>query len=178
MRNRKSLLSLCIIVLVLLLGVGYAVVNTTDLTIGGSASAKETNLNVHFTGDVTEVDNATNGNIDEASHDDNITAVLNVSDLTFEEEVSATYTIINDEKDLTAKLSEKSITVLAQTAGEDGEKKDLSDYFEVSLELGATSLAPSASTTATVTVKLVQTPTLAADSIADIEVVILAEVAE
>lgn len=175
MRNRKSLLTLCIVVLVLLLGVGYAVVNSTDLTIGGTASAKETDINVHFTGTVTPT-NATNGKV-EGSHDNKITATIEVTDLTYEEEVSAVYNIINDEKDLTANLSEKSISVLTKpTDGSEG--VDISEYFNVSLDLGATSLAPGASTTATVTVKLAKSPVEAIQSVAAIEVVILAEVAE
>lgn len=175
MKNRKSFLSLCIVVLVLLLGVGYAVVNETELTIGGTASAKETEINVHFTGDVTETDEAPNGEIEEASHDGAITAVLNVSNLTLNESVSATYTIINSEQDLTAELAQDSITVLAQKADpETGEKKNLSSYFDVKLELGATELAPGASTTAKVTVTLAQSPVTADDSIADITVVIKA----
>ena len=178
MRSRKSFLGLGILVLMLVLGVGYAVVNETELTIGGTASAKETKINVHFTGDVTENDTATNGEITEASHDDEITAVLNVSNLTYEEEVSATYTIINDEKDLTAKLSQKSISVKAKTADGEGVFKDLSEYFNVTLTLGDTELPHGETTTATVTVKLAKTPTVSLDSSADIEVVILAEVAE
>lgn len=175
MKNRKSFLSLCIVVLVLLLGVGYAVVNSTDLTIGGTASAKETNINVHFTGAVTPL-NATNGKVT-GSHDDEITATIEVTDLTYEEEVSATYIIINDEKDLTANLSQKSITVMSKPT-DGSEAVDLSEYFDVTLELGATSLAPGVDTTAKVTVKLVQSPVEAIQSVADIEVVILAEVAE
>ena len=58
------------------------------------------------------------------------------------------------------------------------EAVDLSQYFNVTLELGATSLAPGADTTAKVTVKLAQSPVEAIQSVADIEVVILAEVAE
>ena len=177
MKNRKSLMSLAIVVLVLLLGVGYAIVNETELTIGGTASAKETNINVHFTGEVQKNDEAENGKIDEASHDDEITAVLNVSDLTYEEEVSAVYTIINDEKDLTANLSEKSISVMSKPT-DGSEAVSLKDYFNVSLELGATSLAPGKTTTATVTVKLAKSPVESIQSVADIEVVILAEVAE
>lgn len=176
MKNRKSLLSLAIVVLVLVLGVGYAAVNAVDLTISGTASAKTDDLNVHFVGGEVATVGATNGKVT-ATETTGKTATITVTDLTFNETVSATYNIINEEGDLAAKLSEKEIKVVATQAGEDGTKKDLTDYFQVTLELGdkAAALPAGETTTAKVTVKLVKTPTAAIDSSADITVTILAE---
>ena len=48
MRNRKSLLSISIFALILVLSVGYAVVNYVDLTVGGEISASTENIDVSF----------------------------------------------------------------------------------------------------------------------------------
>ena len=49
MKNKKSLITLGIIVLVLFLGVGYAVVSSVYVNIGGTANAAGSNLNVEIT---------------------------------------------------------------------------------------------------------------------------------
>ena len=173
MKNRKSLLGLGLLVLVLILGVGYAVVNDVELTISGTASANS-KLNVYFTG-TPQTTNAENGKVTATITNEN-TATIEVTDLTYEETVTAVYTIKSDEKDITANLSEKSISVMS-IPGEGEQAKDLTEFFDVKLALAEEELAPGASTTATVTVQLVKTPTEFVDSTADIEIVILAEAA-
>ena len=54
MKNRKLLLTFGTLALVLVLGVGYAVVSSVDLNITGTASVKGATLNVAFNG-TTEV---------------------------------------------------------------------------------------------------------------------------
>ena len=49
MKSEKSFLSLGIIALVLFLGVGYAVVSSVYLNIGGTASVNDQDLNVEIT---------------------------------------------------------------------------------------------------------------------------------
>ena len=56
MRNKKSLLSLGLLALVLVLGVGYAVVSSQELTIGGTAETVDSTIAVFFdtVGEITD----------------------------------------------------------------------------------------------------------------------------
>lgn len=166
MRSRKSFLGLGILVLMLVLGVGYAVVNNVTLTISGTATAKEADLNVHFTDEVVVTNNATNATAS-GSHTDGIDATITVADMTLEEEVTLVYTIVNEEADVNASLATPDVTV-ENTNGD-----DLSSYFNVTATLGKNTLnANGDTTTVTVVVKLAQTPTIADYSTADINITI------
>ena len=169
MRSRKSFLGLGILVLMLVLGVGYAVVNSVTLNISGTATAKEADLNVHFTGEVAVTDNAENATAS-GSHTDGIDATITVETMALEEEVTLVYTIVNDEVDVNASLAAPVITVKS----EDG-TIDLKDYFTVTADLGKTTLnADGDTTTVTVTVALAKTPATAEYSTAKINIDIVA----
>lgn len=162
MKKKKSLLSLVLIALVLVLGVGYAVVSTQDLTISGSASVAESTLDVVFTGEtekggagVTTATATTNG----------LTATINVTGLTaINDTATATYTIQNRETDLAASISKKAI------------ENDKGEFFEVTTTVDTTPLtiAKNGTGTVTVSVKLIKMPIEPADSTADITVTLLA----
>ena len=57
MKNKKSLLSLGLVALVLVLGVGYAVVNEVLLTFTGTATVGEANINVYIDSVTGQEDN-------------------------------------------------------------------------------------------------------------------------
>ena len=63
MINKKILLSLSVVAIILILGVGYAVVNTVDITLGGTASVADAPIKVgieNVTSSTTESANITN----------------------------------------------------------------------------------------------------------------------
>lgn len=158
MKNNKSLLSFGIIALVLFLGVGYAVVNTTNLTIGGTASVADSQMNVKFS---ELADDTTVSNKDKvvATVTDDLNATINVNGLTVDEPVTATYTIKNEDTSLAATITQKSITVTP------------SEYFEVTTDLGTgKTVTAKGKTTVTVTVKLVKVPVSKENSTASITV--------
>lgn len=162
MKNNKSLLSFGIIALVLFLGVGYAVVNTTNLTIGGTASVQDSQMNVKF----SQEEGATTVSNSEkvvATVTDDLNATINVSNLTVNETVTATYTIKNNDTALAAKIATKNITVTP------------SDYFEVTAAIANNGeLAANGTTTVTVSVKLAQVPVSKDNSSANISVYLTA----
>lgn len=172
MKKKSSLLSLGLIALVLVLGVGYAVVQEVDLTISGTASVKGSTLAVYFNGETSKED-ATNGKVTATATNKTLAANITVTDLTLNETVTATYTVVSEETDVAAKISKESITVLDTAT----KKKDLSSYFEVSTDVDTTpkTLAAGGETTVTVTVKLIKTPVEEADSKGDITVNLLVE---
>lgn len=158
MKNRKSMLSLGLIVLVLFLGIGYAVVNATDLTISGTASVEESNMDVEFT-DAVEG----SAKVTEATIGDGLHATIKVEGLSKGETVTATYTITNNDDALTALVTEKSIVVT----------KDA--YFTVKTDLGTgKTIAPGDSIEVVVSVSLTAVPVAEADSTTDITVNLLA----
>lgn len=154
MKNNKSLLSLGIIALVLFLGVGYAVVNTTNLTIGGTASVEDSQMNVKFTEAVPGNDKVS------ASIANDLTATINVTGLKeVNETATATYTIKNNDTTLAATIAQKSVTV------------DPSGYFEVTTDLGTgKTLAAEGTLDVVVTVKLAKMPVSSDNSSANITV--------
>lgn len=168
MKSKKSLLSLGLLALVLVLGVGYAVVSSVDLTIGGSASVKGSTLAVAFT-DTTDKTDATNGKVTATATNGQLSASIRVVDLTYGETVTATYTVKNSETDVNASILKDSITVLAS----DG-KTDLSSYFTVTTDVDDTAKIVEAGkeNTVTVTVKLSKTPVNDTQSTANVTVVL------
>lgn len=125
MKNKKSLLSLGLITLVLILGVGYAVVSNVGLKISGKVSANS-DLKVSF----QSADASDDEKITATTTDGSLTATINVQNLSsVGDEVTATYVIQNKETDVDAKVVEKEIKVLT----EDG--TDLSKYFSVTTDI-------------------------------------------
>lgn len=159
MKNKKSLLGLVLLLLVAILGVGYAVVNNTELTIGGSASVPTEDLKVVF--DTTKAVDVSSEKIS-GTITDTKTATIKVENLMFGETHTAKYTIKNEEGNLSANLSTKSIEV------------SNNEYFDVTISYDKTTLAAGESTKATVTVTLKKTPISTEDSTTDINIAITA----
>lgn len=157
MKNKRSLLGLGLIVLVLVLGVGYAVVSSVPLDIAGTASVKETDLKVSFNGVTNVSDEA---RVSASSVDGSLSATITVTDLELNDTVTATYTIKNEETDVNAEVIKASI------------ENDKSDYFKVTTDVdsSAKTITAGGTTTVTVTVKLVKTPVADTDSTANITV--------
>ena len=107
MKNKKSLLGLGLLALVLVLGVGYAVVSQVSLTIGGTATVASSNLKVKFINPTTTGGAGTTV----AAVENDLKATISVTGLTEVGQVAtATYTIENSEKDLKAKITSGTIT--------------------------------------------------------------------
>ena len=161
MRNRKIFFSGGLLALVLVLGVGYAVVSSVSLTISGSASANS-DIKVSF----KEVKNESSALVEASAIDGAITATLNVTDLsTVGQTEYVIYTIQNKESDVTAKVTlEGSVQPSDKT------------YFEVSTDIGnGATISPGGTLDVKISVKLNATPLTAIDSEADILVKLKAE---
>ena len=151
MKNKKSLLSLGLLALVLVLGVGYAVVSSVDLTISGSASVKDAELKV----DIENVDDSSTGDAvvehtwKQCDQEDKFT----ITDMVLNETVTITYTVKNHESDVDATLAEK----VALTNSNE-------EYFSASYSIvdaegvAKTSLAAGEEAFIVVTVQLDKTP--------------------
>lgn len=157
MKNKKKFYVVGLLVFVLVLGIGYAAVSTVGLNIDGTASVKSENLKVSFNG-VTEVSDGEK--VVANSTDNSLDATISVSDLTLNEIVTATYTIKNEETDVNANITKKTIT------------NDKEEFFEVTTSVDESPTTVDANGTAkvTVTVKLIKTPIEADDSTANIQI--------
>ena len=174
MRQKRTFVTLLLVIALLCLGIGYAVIDDITLTIGGDVKASPDGANfvVKFkdngTANVTVGPDAAVATPTASG----TAAELNVTGLTAAgDTVVATWTIENTSPDLLANVSLKT-----------GEVTGNADYFEISAEIadadedtGIASLAAvNGSTTVTVTVKLVKTP-IDSDVTGTIKVELLAE---
>ena len=144
MSKTSKIIIAAILVAMLLLGIGYAAIQSVTLNIAGTAAAdpNQENFKVMFTGtpEVSDEEHVT------ASITDDINATINVSGLTKKGEiVSATYTVQNASTDLSADLS------VATTNSN-------TEFFTLSSKLAKTSLIAGEATTVTVTVEMTKTP--------------------
>jgi hypothetical protein len=156
MRNKKSLLSICLFALVLILGVGYAVVNYVDLTISGTATAKAQAIKVSFS-KVKTVNPS--DKVKATAQAGTLTGTITVSELTLNETVSATYTIQNQETDVDATVIQQNIS------------NNNSEYFQVTTDAtSAKTVSKGGTVDVTVSVKLIKTPVKEANNSATIGV--------
>lgn len=160
MRNRKSLLSICLFALVLILGVGYAVVNHVDATITGKAIAKTEGVKVAFSS-VKEVSDDSKVTANTTSG--TLSATINVNELALNETVSATYTILNSETDVDAQVVQHEIT------------NSNSEFFEVTTDIEtAKTVSKGGTIDVVVSVKLIKTPVTEEDNETNIGVTLRA----
>lgn len=159
MKKKKTLLSIGLLALILVLCVGYAVVSSVDLTISGTAKVKGSDLKVAFNG-TTTVSVGDEDRVTATATDGSLTANIAVTDLELNDAVTATYTIKNTETDVNASIIKTSIT------------NDKADYFQVTTDVDSTAKTIDAGSTGTVTVtiKMIKTPVADADSTANIAV--------
>lgn len=157
MNRKKTLYGLGLFVLILVLGVGYAAVSEVTLNIDGSATVASEALKVSFNG-VTDTED--DGKVVASSTDNSLNASIQVTNLTLNEAVSATYTIKNQETDVDANVIKKQIS------------NDKPEFFEVttSVDDSAETITAGGTGTVTVTVRLIKTPIEATDSTANIQI--------
>lgn len=155
MKNRKSLLSVALVVLILVLGVGYAVVSSVGLSITGNAGTLEENsaLRVSFT-DVTEPSGFVKSTAIDAN--DATKGSFTVGDLSrIGDTATVTYTITNGESDVKATLGDITVT------NSNEEYFDVTAAYASGFAANTSELGAGASTTVIVTVRLDKTPTTA-----------------
>lgn len=157
MNRKKTLYGLGLLALILVLGVGYAAVSEVTLNIDGSATVASEALKVSFNG-VTNTED--DGKVVASSIDNSLNASIQVTNLTLNEAVSATYTIKNQETDVDANVIKKQIS------------NDKPEFFEVttSVDDSAETITAGGTGTVTVTVKLIKTPIETSDSTANIQI--------
>ena len=157
MNRKKTLYGLGLLALILVLGVGYAAVSEVTLNIDGSATVASEALKVSFNG-VTDTED--DGKVEASSTDNSLNASIQVTNLTLNEAVSATYTIKNQETDVDANVIKKQIS------------NDKPEFFEVttSVDDSAETITAGGTGTVTVTVRLIKTPIETSDSTANIQI--------
>ena len=144
MKNRKKMITTALIVLVLLLGVGYATVSSVSLNINGTANAESKELQVFYDG----VNSGTSDKVTAiSSPDKERTATFTVENMTLNETVTMTFEVKNYETDVNATLAAPSVTQNANR-----------DYFQVTTSCDKTTLNAGDTATITVNVKLIKTP--------------------
>ena len=144
MKNRKKMITTALIVLVLLLGVGYATVSSVNLNINGTANAETKELQVFYDG----VNSGTSDKVTAISSPDKArTATFTVENMTLDETVTMTFEVKNYEKDVNATLAAPSVT-----------QNTKQEYFQVTTSCDKTTLNAGDTATITVNVKLIKTP--------------------
>ena len=145
MKNRKKMITTALLVLVLLLGVGYATVSSVSLNINGTAKAGSKELQVFYDG----VNSGTvSGKVTTISSPVKTReATFTVENMTLNETVTMTFEVKNYETDVNATLAAPSVT---QNTNE--------EYFQVTTSCDKTTLNAGDTVTITVNVKLIKTP--------------------
>jgi len=169
MKQKRTFVTLLLVIALLCLGIGYAAITSVNLTISGniSALAAEGTVEVEFTD--AEVDPSSKGTVTaepyttvpdgDSTTDDYTKATINVSELKEEgETATVVYTIENKADDIAATLGAPSISW------------DNKEWFNVECTLSGNNLAKNGtegdSQTATVVVTLLKTPVSEADELA------------
>ena len=144
MKNRKKMITTALIVLVLLLGVGYATVSSVNLNINGTANAETKELQVFYDG----VNSGTvSGKVTAISSPVKTRgATFTVENMTLNETVTMTFEVKNYETDVNANLAAPSVTNTNE------------NYFQVTASCDKTTLNALDTATITVNVKLKKTP--------------------
>lgn len=141
------MITTALIVLVLLLGVGYATVSSVNLNINGTANAETKELQVFYDG----VNSGTSDKVTAiSSPDKERTATFTVENMTLDETVTMTFEVKNYETDVNATLAAPSVT-----------QNTNRDYFQVTTSCDKTTLNAGDTATITVNVKLIKTPVTA-----------------
>lgn len=153
MKQKRTFITLLLIIALLCLGIAYAAIGNITLNISGSVSAttSDSNFVVKFTGEPTTTGNGTI----EAKITSDQSATINISGLTTKDQTATvTYTIKNaSPENLTANL----IKNVSHTN---------KDWFEVTADFGKTTIDKEEATIMTVTIKLLKTPATSEDETA------------
>jgi cytochrome c oxidase assembly protein Cox11 len=152
MNKKRNIVTLAVIIAILMLGVGYASVTKT-LTINGklNATVDDTKFVVAF----TKVSNSTNIVSDSATVN-GLSASFTVdgSKMTTKgDQATVTYEIKNE--------TTEAVNLKAQLSAANIATAENSKFEVTATDLSGETLAPGATTTATITVTLKETPTVA-----------------
>lgn len=139
--RRSNFKLFVIFCLILFLAVGYAVVNSVNLTISGSAGAGTETLDVSFNGTKT-VSNTTKGSATVTAG--STKATFSASNMTLNETITYTYTVQNKETDVAADVT------LSSTGS--------NEYFTISVSPTSITIQPGSTSVVTVVVKMIKTP--------------------
>lgn len=162
MKQKRTFVTLLLVIAILCLGIGYAVINAKPLTIGGNveASPNASNFVVQFKNNGTaEVTVGPEDTITATPTASGTAATLNIEGLTAAgETVTATWTIANTSPDLLADISITSSAI--------SDDVEAADYFEITTTVDGIDEenttkrlnAVNGETTVTVVVKLIKTP--------------------
>lgn len=145
-KNTKVSIGIVLVIAILLVAIGYAAITTITLNIEGKSQANPDSANfaVKFVGTPVVSDS---GKVTAGIEENALKATIDVKGLTAKgDTVTATYTIQNTSKDLSAVLS---ANVTSNTN---------SEYFDVSFNIADSTIAHGDSTTILVTVTLIKTP--------------------
>lgn len=144
MKNRKKMITTALIVLVLLLGVGYATVSSVSLNINGTSKAETKELQVFYDG----TNSGTSAKVTAISSPVNTrAATFTVENMTLNETVTMTFKVKNYETDVNATLAAPSVT-----------QNTKQEYFQVTTSCDKTTLNAGDTAIITVNVKLIKTP--------------------
>ena len=138
------MITTALIVLVLLLGVGYATVSSVSLNINGTSKAETKELQVFYDG----TNSGTSDKVTAISSPVKTReATFTVESMTLDETVTMTFEVKNYETDVNATLAAPSVT-----------QNTKSEYFQVTTSCDKTTLNAGDTATITVNVKLIKTP--------------------
>lgn len=161
MKKRKNVFALAIVALILVLGIGYAVVSSVTLTIDGTGKAATQDLKVVYDG----VNTKSGNNVTElAAEDDSKAATFKVENMVLNTEEYAEFEIKNKEEDVNATVKVPTVT------------NSKSEFFQVKVYYGGTewiadqTLNAGATAKVKVVVKLIKTPVQETDSTTTISV--------
>lgn len=164
MDKKKTIIWVTLLLLVVCIGIGYAVISSINLTILGQADAEanQGNFVVEFSGEPVVSDS--NKVIATIEPDNKLSASIDVTKLSAKGDyVTATYTIENKSADLSAALS----AVLTKNTNE--------EFFNVTYKFADDKpLLKGETTTIEVRVELIKTP-ITQDESTDITVTITAD---
>ncbi len=161
MKNRKNMFILAIVALVLVLGVGYALVSSTTLTINNAtASAADSTLKVVYDGN----NSATTTKLTTVTAaDDSTSATFTITGMVLNEEIPVEFEIKNKETDVNANVNYPTTFTNSNATNFDAKLyykscalADSCTYSEWTS--GAKTLNAQAVATLKVVVKLKQTP--------------------
>lgn len=158
MKQKRTFIAILLVLLLLCLGIAYAVVSGVSLNITGqvSATATDANVNVKFTD--AQKEEGSKGEVT-AQVTNDTEATFTIEGLTTEGDTATMiYTITNDSTDIAATLTKNDPTWTNK------------DWYNVTYELSSVSLGKSGegsnTATAKVTVELLKTPVTEEDEAA------------
>ena len=157
MTNKKVFLSLGLFAVILVLGVGYAVVNEVGLALTGNVTANEESLSIYF----VDVDNLVVPDEVVVQHTIRPIGVTTdefmIFDMEYNDEIVMKYYIRNDETDIAADITATNVS---------GSNK----YYTIDCVVNNPTISAGQTGTVTVTVKMIKTPIKSEDSFASFKI--------